>query len=200
MPCSMNACPEYAWGAFHRDLAHVVAARASALRAEAWTPLEASRTMAASAGRPCPPRKWVSEMSSLQGGTEPGQGQAQPAPPTGLHDAASVQRLAADLERLAAAVARDEKRAQELVEAVHSRSGANVEKVFRDAGVESRVSIEERTAAAPTSQSGGAGDASADSTSTTHETHHTELHIHLGPIDIGVSIDKESETETVVHT
>ncbi len=136
-------------------------------------------------------------MSSM-GGAGAGQGESQSGYSGGLHDAAQVQRLAAQLERLAAAVSRDEDRARALIEAVHSSSAADVERVFREAGVDSQVSIEERKIFGARVQ--GLGQVAADfSSSTTHEHQHTEVHIHLGPIDISVSVDKSSDTSTV-HT
>lgn len=54
----------------------------------------------------------------------------------GLNDPAELQRYAAELEKLAASVAHDEQRAKQLIDAMHTGSGANVEKFFLDAGEE----------------------------------------------------------------
>jgi hypothetical protein len=139
-----------------------------------------------------------------QGGQGGGQGDGYTGPDYsgGLHDPAAVQRYASEVEKLAAAVARDEKRAQELIDAVHSGRTADVEKVFRDAGVESRVSIERTDIGLATEMEGigdieGIGEVAADHTETTHTTQHYELHVDIGPIHLSAGFDKTTDTSSV---
>jgi hypothetical protein len=117
---------------------------------------------------------------------------------SGLHNRADLQGIASDLQRLASAIADDEGRAQRLIDAVHKEAGASVEEIFKEAGVETRVSIA-RTDATPAEMVEGSGEVAADSTSTTTETHHYEVAIDLGPIHLSAGFDKETTTSTVTH-
>ena len=117
---------------------------------------------------------------------------------SGLHNRADLQGIASDLQRLAGAIADDEGRAQRLIDAVHKEAGASVEEIFKEAGVDTQVSIA-KTNATPAEKVGGSGEIAADSTSTTTETHHYEVSIDLGPIHLSAGFDKETTTSTVTH-
>lgn len=123
-------------------------------------------------------------------------GSSTPDFSSGLHNRADLQGIASDLQRLAGAIADDEGRAQRLIDAVHKEAGASVEEIFKEAGLDTRVSIA-KTKATPAEK--GPAEIAADSTSTTTETHHYEVSIDLGPIHLSAGFDKETTTSTVTH-
>lgn len=113
----------------------------------------------------------------------------------GLHDPAELQRYAAELEKLAASVAHDEKRAKELIDAFHTGSAANVEKFFLDAGVPSEVAIIEKRVAPPgpsPEEFGGDGSRAFADDSSGHGHTHVDVDINLGVVHVHVEYDKDS--------
>jgi hypothetical protein len=106
-----------------------------------------------------------------------------PGSPDELHNVAGVQKYAAELGRICTAISEDKELAQKVIDAVHSGSGANVERLFREAGVESRVLVEERKA--PVDLEGGGGFAASS-----EEHTHVHVEVHVGPIDVVVDYDK----------
>jgi hypothetical protein len=140
-------------------------------------------------------------MSDMEGGaTQAGAGGSGSNYSTDtMHDVPSVQRYAAELARLTTAVSSDEKLAQQVIDAVHRGSGATVERLFKEVGVDSQVSIERTDGIPPRLRVplgllGGTEQLAANRTSTRTTT--VTVEVGIGPISISFTVTKESDTSS----
>lgn len=141
-------------------------------------------------------------MSDMEGGaTQAGAGGSGSNYSTDtMHDVPSVQRYAAELARLTTAVSSDEKLAQQVIDAVHRGSGATVERLFKEVGVDSQVSIARtdgippRLRGIPLGPLGTTDELAANRTSTRTTT--VTVEVGIGPISISFTVTKESDTSS----
>jgi hypothetical protein len=75
-------------------------------------------------------------MDDIRGGSSPADSDGST-----LHDVPGVQKLIAQIGQVADALSKDDALVQRVIDAVHSGSSAEVERVFTDIGVDSQVRV-----------------------------------------------------------
>jgi hypothetical protein len=145
-------------------------------------------------------------MDDITGGSRPADSDGST-----LHDVPGVQKLITQIGQVTDALSKDDALVQRVIDAVHSGSSAEVERVFTDIGVDSQVRVVTVDGADPAAAaSGGAGQADAGQADTGQadvgqgtsamaraaapaRTKTITVTIGIGPISISITVKKDSK-------